>query len=570
MICLKTFVLRQIFFIFVSMNKICSKRKSPNYWTKEKCHEEALKYNTRKEFSQYSKTAARLSIKNGWNDEICSHMIRLRPKAIHWTKETCHIEALKYTSRSEFCTNSHGAYNWGLRKGILDEICAHMIPIKKPSGYWTKERCYEVALKYKTKNEFIINEKSAYWAAREYGWYDEINSHFVSRNWTIEKCQNVALKYNTRADFIKGSHRAYDYAQKNNLLDVVCSHMTEGNKPLNYWNKERCYEEALECKTRKEFYQNHSSAYSSASLNGWLDEITTHFKRIGNWVFRCVYAYEFSDNFAYIGLTYNLKKRDLCRKTNKKDGVTKHINETKLQPTIKQLTEFIPIDDAANLEKEYIKKYRENGWNMLNIKRGGETGGGLVVWTFEMCRQEALKYKTRKDFYTNSPKAYSAVCNHKWHKEITGHMSTNIYDKKKCREIALTCKSRKEFWENHPGVAASAKRNGWYDEITMHMKYITKPINYWTKKRCQEEALKYKRKVDFMRGCSGAYSAIKKNGWLDEITSHFEFKRNYWTKEKCQEEALKYKRKVDFRRNSSSAVAFADRNGFYIEITSHM
>jgi hypothetical protein len=73
-----------------------------------------------------------------------------------------------------------------------------------------------------------------------------------------------------------------------------------------------------------------------------------------------------------------------------------------------------------------------------------------------------------------------------------------------------------------------------------------------------------------MRGCSGAYSAIKKNGWLDEITSHFEFKRNYWTKEKCQEEALKYKRKVDFRRNSSSAVAFADRNGFYIEITSHM
>jgi len=502
---------------------ILSKRKHPNYWTKERCQEEALKYKTRKEFSESSGSAARRAQKNGWQDDICSHMIRLKPISIHWTKETCRQEALKYSCRSEFSINSHGAYNWGLRKGILDEICTHMIELHKPSGYWTKERCYEAALKYNTKNEFIINEKSAHWSAKQNGWYDEINSHFVSRNWTFEKCQNEALKYNSRADFIKGCHRAYDYAQKNNLLDVVCSHMTEGNKPLNYWNKERCYEEALECKTRKEFYQNHSSAYSSASLNGWLDEITTHFKRIGNWVFRCVYAYEFSDNFAYIGLTYNLKKRDLCRRTNKKDGVTKHINETKLQPIIKQLTEFIPIDDAANLEKEYIKKYRENGWNVLNIKRGGETGGGLMIWTFEMCKLEALKHKTKKDFYTNSPKAYGAARQHNWHKEITGHMPVHqslIYNKENCHEIALKCKSRKEFYENHGGAAAAAKRNGWFDEITMHLKHQNTPNNYWTKERCREEALKYKRKVDFMKGSSGAYYAAKRNGWFDEIISH--------------------------------------------------
>jgi predicted GIY-YIG superfamily endonuclease len=451
------------------MKQLYQKRKPPNYWTKERCQEEALKYNSRKRFNQCSGSAFKAAIKNGWLDDITTHMQVRKIKLNYWTKEICQEEALKYTSRSEFSINNRGAYSWGLRKGILDEICTHMIPIMKPSGYWTKERCYEAALKHKTKIEFIINEKSAYWSAKQNGWYGEISSHFISRNWTKEMCQNEALKYNTRADFIKNSHRAYDYAQKNNLLDVMCSHMTEGNKPLNYWNKEMCREEALKCKTRKEFYENHSSAYSSASLNGWLDEITTHFKRIGNWVFRCVYVYEFPDNFAYVGLTYNLHKRNVNRRLNKKDGVTKHINETNLQPIIKQLTEFIPINDAVDLEREYIKKYKENGWNLLNIKRGGETGGGLVIWTFEMCRLEALKYKTKKDFYTNSPKAYSAVCKHNWHKELTGHMPTRKYDKNKCHEIALKCKSRKEFWKNHCGVAAAAKRNGWYDEITAHM-----------------------------------------------------------------------------------------------------
>lgn len=50
-------------------------RKSPNYWTKDRCHEEALKYKTRKEFQTNSGIAYSKARKMGWLDDVCSHMV---------------------------------------------------------------------------------------------------------------------------------------------------------------------------------------------------------------------------------------------------------------------------------------------------------------------------------------------------------------------------------------------------------------------------------------------------------------------------------------------------------------
>lgn len=49
-------------------------RKPMGYWTKEKCHKEALKYNTRGEFNEKSKGAYLFAYRNNWLDDICSHM----------------------------------------------------------------------------------------------------------------------------------------------------------------------------------------------------------------------------------------------------------------------------------------------------------------------------------------------------------------------------------------------------------------------------------------------------------------------------------------------------------------
>jgi len=49
-------------------------RKPRNYWTKEKCREDALKYKSRNEFSLYSSIAYRTALNNNWLDDISVHM----------------------------------------------------------------------------------------------------------------------------------------------------------------------------------------------------------------------------------------------------------------------------------------------------------------------------------------------------------------------------------------------------------------------------------------------------------------------------------------------------------------
>lgn len=54
------------------------KRKPRNYWTYEKCKEESLKYDNRKDFKENSSSAYNTSLKNNWLNDICKHMIQKR------------------------------------------------------------------------------------------------------------------------------------------------------------------------------------------------------------------------------------------------------------------------------------------------------------------------------------------------------------------------------------------------------------------------------------------------------------------------------------------------------------
>ena len=141
-------------------------------WTKEKCHEKALKYKTRGEFEKNDSSVCQAARKYGWMDEICSHMIREHHKK--WTKEKCHEEALKYGTRSEFQDSEAGAYTSARINGWLDEICSHMTSSQKQSGHWlNKENCREESSKYKGRKEFHDKCGSAYNVATKMKWLDE-------------------------------------------------------------------------------------------------------------------------------------------------------------------------------------------------------------------------------------------------------------------------------------------------------------------------------------------------------------------------------------------------------------
>ena len=197
-----------------------------NNITYEVCKKEALKYNTRIEFYKGSQSIYNKSLKMGWLDEICRHMIRFsKPKGYWNNKQRCHKEALKYNNRIDFQKGSKGAYLKSMRNGWLDDICSHMITNKKPKGYWNnKQRCHKEALKYNNRIDFQKGSKGAYLKSMRNGWLDDICSHMITNKkpkgyWTYDTCKKEALKYNNRIDFQKGSSRAYELSRINKWLD---------------------------------------------------------------------------------------------------------------------------------------------------------------------------------------------------------------------------------------------------------------------------------------------------------------------------------------------------------------
>lgn len=97
----------------------------------------------------------------------------------YWTKKKCIQEALKYDTKTELFKKSSSVYRIASQNGWLDEICSHMSGGNRSIGYWTKEKCREEALKYKTKSEFKKHSRGAHFSAYSSEWYDEICSHMV-------------------------------------------------------------------------------------------------------------------------------------------------------------------------------------------------------------------------------------------------------------------------------------------------------------------------------------------------------------------------------------------------------
>lgn len=241
-------------------------------------------------------------------------------------------------------------------------------------------------------------------------------------------------------------------------------------KNLMYWTKERCIEVAKSFQHKKDFQNAYRGAYTSCQRNNWLEEVCSHMIPKGNMYNKLIYVYEFSDNHAYVGLTYDINKRHNNRMKDERDPVLIHMNKTKLIPIRKLLTNFLPIEEACIQEINWAKIYTDQGWTLLNrAETGSHIGTHVIKWTKEACAEEASKYTSKVQFRINSVSAYS-----------------------------------------------TAKHKKWLNEICSHMIPIKKPNGYWTKEKCREEASKYPDRISFQKSTS-AYAITCRNKWLDEF-----------------------------------------------------
>ncbi len=200
-----------------------------------------------------------------------------------------------------------------------------------------------------------------------------------------------------------------------------------------------------------------------------------------------------------------------------------------------------------------------------------------MKWTYDKCKEEALKYSSKNEFKTKNTSAYRASIKNIWLNEICKHMLSTYevklkwtYDK--CKEEALKYSSKNEFKKSRGSAYNSAYTNKWLDDICSHMIEVYRPKNYWTKENCKEEALKYNNRLDFKLKSNVAYVKSIKLKCLSDITSHMKIytKQIDLTKENCQEEALKYTNKTEFYKKSSIFYKKSLKNNWLDEICTHM
>ena len=451
-------------------------KKPSGYWSLERCVEESLKYELRSDFQEKSQTAYVKAVKNGWLDIVCSHMIKIKKPKGYWNLKNCREEALKYDNVKDFAKNSSTAYKTCGENKWLEDVCSHM----ELRNIWNFEKCREESLKFNSLYNFRKYSNSCYLSICRNGWLELLCSHMVrlqnkDNYLTKEICRAEALRYETRKEFREDCSKIYNFICKNNWLEELCNHQ-KCEKTNGFWTKDMCHEKALECKTNTEFKNKYPSAYASSLRNKWLCDIRGHFEVQGNLHKRFIYAYEFPDNHVYVGLTCNIEKR----KKNHliKGAVFNYCAESNLEPIFIQISLLpIEVEEAKKQEGYYLNKYISNGWIPLNKAKVGAIGNAKIKWTMEKLQEEALKYTTKKEFRKYSESAYSTAKRYKIINDICKHMNykeskgSNYWTYENCKNEALKYNNKKDFYTLSSSAYGASIRNNWLENIYKEVGY---------------------------------------------------------------------------------------------------
>lgn len=203
----------------------------------------------------------------------------MRKPAGYWTRERVAAEVSKYKTRTALCNGAKGAYNAAIKNGWLDDLLPSSAQ-RVRRGHWTKERVKAEAAKHESRDAFKRNAGGAYEAAHKNGWLDDCFPPLKQElpgYWTKERIAAEAQKYDTRLQFQKQSGSAYHAAWKMGVVDDVCAHMEVIRERRT---KDDIHAEALKYPTRIEFFNANKKAYDAAQRMGILEDVCSHMDRV--------------------------------------------------------------------------------------------------------------------------------------------------------------------------------------------------------------------------------------------------------------------------------------------------
>lgn len=382
-----------------------------------------------------------------------------------------------------------------------------------------------IASGYVDLSEFRTKELSAYVVIHRRGLFDRLCGHMTrsARRLSDNELAEIASGYDYKKDFLHGDMAAYNTAKSRGIFEKICAHMKEDRVPNGYWVKERCRKEALKYDSREKFRKGSPGAYRSALEHGWLDEVCCHMKPQGNWTKRKIYVFTFSDGYAYVGLTNNVKQRLSQHLSGKKRSpVYRHIQETGASFEFKVLTdEWIDMDVAGQVENQYIGQYAGEGWKMLNTMSGGGLGGPKrTYYTPNRLRREVSKYEYLHDFREKSPQYYKYIYTHGLIDEYCSGLKRDLHPHgywtlERAIAVVPECKSRHELASKYYQAYVLIKDAGLLTKYYPSKVVSKKKI--WTMEKSLEVIPLCKSRKELQKKYCQAYDTLLKAGRLDEF-----------------------------------------------------
>jgi len=504
--------------------------KPRGYWNKERVLEVIKKCKTRNEFCKKYGGAYSWAKTNGCYEEM---IVLIEAKwQEKWTaKEACAAEVMKWTSFKEFRKNMRQCYHSINEHGWADELFAHFLDKgkykknRKPLGYWTKEKCIERAKLYSSSKELKKADRGCHHTILDNGWEDVCFAHMKYRRhrtscFTKEHLNAIAKKYATFPELRKGDTAAFDAMQRNGWVEELCQHMLPEKEeiPLTF---ETCAEAASKYTCRSDFQNSiiDRRYYSYARHHGFLDDICSHMQTRHTRKTRCIYAAEFSDNCAYIGLTYNHERRWAAHLHDEDSAIYRHIQITGLQPSFNIVHDYVKALEAQVLEGVYVEKFRNEGWTILNTAKTGSLGTSKS-YTKKEVLERAKKYSSLTEFRKNDGGYYESGYRSGYWKEVIAIYETTYvhhWTDDEIREAALQCKTRIEFQKRFKPQYQAAQTKGELDRYCGHMKEL---VHKWTDDELREAANQCKTRSEFQRRFPRQYNNLIYHKRLDEFCGH--------------------------------------------------
>jgi len=334
--------------------------------------------------------------------------------------------------------------------------------------------------------------------------------------WTKEKALSEALKYSSRNELRKHKRGAYNAIYRLQIQNLAFAHMIKS--PKSKWNN-KCTlkKEALKYKSKKEFAKAAPTAYCAALKLNIMDEISKHMKPLGHKYKRMLYAFEFPDKSVYVGLTYDYEKRYKQHMERSKIIIKK---TKELGHTFIMFNEQYNVDQIGKEEKKLIEIYQRKGWKILNKAKAGSLGGlKRISYTKKQIHSSAKKYHTKKEFYLKHSKMYKYALKMNWWKDVSHHMNPQRkrWTKTSVLKESKKYKTRKQFRKKSAGAYQAVFR---LNIANLAFKHMLTKRTIWTKDKIASKALKYSSRKEFEKNDQAAYSAAYRRNLLDKVCKH--------------------------------------------------